>query len=353
MKKNKFIVILIAGIFSLVSCENTIKFTGEIAEPQMVMHSFISPDSVVKVHLSKSVFFLDKNKDFELIDNAEVYVWKNGNVAEQLRSIGNGYYTGNFKPAVDDIIKITASKSPFSASSSVKVEDAVPIISADTINYRYNEYIVDYPEYSTNDDPYIIGYSTRESVDITVRFKDPQEEQNYYRIMFSVRNWYEDGTYMDEVLYPYSDNIVFGSSNSDFLESGEYCGYYEFNDDLFNGNEYKIKFSVNSYLFYLDTSRMSVDDLPDYYITPFPYPESRELIVNLQSLSKSYYLLMSSRSKSESMGDMDFMGMFYEPIQIYSNVEGGIGVLGSHTNSIYRIKLRNLGDGSSHEEIYW
>lgn len=324
--------ILLVAMFLFSSCENTIEFKGKVTEPMLVVNSFVTPDSTVKVNLSQSKFFLDnENSGFEFIDNAEVYVWKNGIETEQLSAIGNGYYTGNFKPEIGDHICIRASNPTFSeVNCETEIVDPVAIISADTTNYNFyhSGYYMD---------GYITHMYTQESVDLSVRFKDAADITNYYRISAFVRNHYADGSYVD--VYPniYSDDLVFGSTEIEL--GGEESYFEEFSDKLFNGQEYKLKFLIELNCYFVDD--INGEDYQYYQNHPLLIPQYRELCIDLQSLSKSYYLYLSSRSKYESASDIG-MELFSEPVQIFSNVNGGIGILGAYSSSIYKIRLRDI-----------
>ena len=72
----------------------------------MVINSILNPDSTVKVHITKSKFFLEKDGPFDPITNATVQLYANDKLIEALNSIGNGYYAGTYKPLQGDIIKI-------------------------------------------------------------------------------------------------------------------------------------------------------------------------------------------------------------------------------------------------------
>jgi hypothetical protein len=58
------------------------------------------------------------------------------------------------------------------------------------------------------------------------------------------------------------------------------------------------------------------------------------LVVELQSISESYYQYLKSMT-SNGGGD-DF---FSEPVQVYSNITNGIGILGSYTQSSKVVEL--------------
>jgi len=53
-----------------------------------------------------------------------------------------------------------------------------------------------------------------------------------------------------------------------------------------------------------------------------------ELTIDLQQLSKSYYLYQKTKFASISSDPI-----LSEPVQIFSNINGGIGILASYTSS--------------------
>lgn len=57
---NKLILIL-AGLMALtvVSCRKEIKYKGDAEDPLVVVNSIMEADSVIKIHVEQSRFFLD------------------------------------------------------------------------------------------------------------------------------------------------------------------------------------------------------------------------------------------------------------------------------------------------------
>ncbi|MCX6308033.1 MAG: DUF4249 family protein, partial [Bacteroidia bacterium] len=60
----------------------------------------------------------------------------------------------------------------------------------------------------------------------------------------------------------------------------------------------------------------------------------RSLTINLQTISKSYYLYLLSLKALDSSDP--FMS---EPVQIYTNIYDGFGVLGARTNHLRKFIL--------------
>lgn len=334
MKTNYISILVLLG-FSLLfhSCEKEIEFSGKTVNPMLVVNSFLSPDSLIKVHVSKSKFFLKDNSSFEMVNNATVNVWVNGIKVEQLINIGLGYYEGSFKPKVGDIVKITATTSDFSeVFTETKILQAIPIIKVDTARYQFEENpILSYSTY--NNDPKAIdtvGFSKHESFDFKIKFNDPKNESNFYRLTAKVIRYYDnDSIVIGDAQIQYNDLVFGGNNDSGPFETSGYNYYHEFSDELFNGKEYNLSVS-----FYHGTTLYKPEYLETFQSKKAKSPIRQELQIELQSISESYFLYL--RSRTTNMTTEEF---FSEPVQIYSNVKGGIGILGSYSSSVYKIKL--------------
>ncbi len=132
------------------------------------------------------------------------------------------------------------------------------------------------------------------------------------------------------------DDVVFGNNSGlEPLETSTFSYFLEFSDELFNGKQYGLRVSFNSH------SAEYFDEKETDYGPGYPngvevkQPIKQELVFFLQSISKSYYLYL--RTRSASMNMIDFLS---EPVQIYSNVNGGIGIFGSYATAISRIELK-------------
>ena len=330
MKTKHISYILALGISLLFfSCENPIEFSGETTKPMLVVNGLISPDSLIKVHLSKSKFFLQDNNNYEVVDNATVNVWVNGTKIEKLLSIGQGYYQSSFKPKIGDNIKITAENSEFSeVSTSTEITTSIPILGADTTNHSFNEqYMLQYS--SSNNSPQIVdtsGITKTESFDVKIKFSDPATISNFYRLNLKTISYYDNDSISIANTWLNSNDMVFGNNNAGSLDASTYSYNNEFSDELFNGKEYNLKFTFS-------TSTSIYKD--QTYNKKEKSPIKRELNIELQSISESYFKYL--RSQSASASTIEF---FSEPVQIFSNVKGGIGILGSYSSSFYRIQLK-------------
>lgn len=332
--KNIISTILIAFSLLIVSCENEIEFKGNETSSLLVVNSFCTPDSVVKVLVSKSKFFLQDDTSFDFVNNADVNLWINDVKIEKMESIGDGYYIGTYKPKIGDKIKITAKNNDFSeVSGTTDIIQSVNILSVDTttkllentpiLGYRDGEYG------NYNNDT--IGYITNRQINFSINFDDPVNVKNYYRLFVTLRNHYPGGLYFDSPYYFNSDDLVFGSNTSGGIFSeGNYSYFHEFSDDLFEGKKYSLKFYSNQYeyVYFKDVEKSKSTEIDEFT------PIKSELIIDVQSISKSYYLYIKTRAANENVVEL-----FSEPVQIYSNIKGGIGVIGSYTHSVYKVEI--------------
>jgi len=294
-----FTTLLLVLIFS--SCEKTIDFNGNIPNPVLVMNCIALPDSTLKVNLTRSKFFLsNNNQGYTTVDNAVVTATINETLKINLKTTGNGNYEDNYKPKPNDIIRIDASAPTLeSIWAEVKVAPRVTIISIDTTWVK----IEDQNGYGTSSiynytGDSIIGNSYSAEIKIRIKFQD----NAYYSIDYN--------------------DIVFGNStdqgvSTDIIGSVTYGNNY-FTDELINGKEYSL--SINTVI-------MKSVYFPGK--APKGGIETRsELTIDLQQLSKSYYLYQKTKFASISSDPI-----LSEPVQIFSNINGGIGILASYTSS--------------------
>jgi len=327
MKAFHIIIIIALSVLSF-SCTNDIEFNGEQQKPMLVLNSFVTPDSVVKVLLTRSKFFLDDDSKFDTITNAEVKLFVNGIFVEKLNPGANGYYTGTYFPKENDILKFVANSpqlAEINATTNVVPKQA--IIGIDTASTLLEVYpIIQYSSY--NGGTTIIdttGYNYSTGLDLRIRFKDEPNVKNYYRLVLKGRSYYEDGKIVENTINLTSEDLVFESDNKDILGvSSWYYLYNEFNDRLFDGKTYELKtrayFNKTMLINKPNTSKPT--GVETITIT------RQELIVVLQSISESYYYYLKTIAANQ--GGEDF---FTEPVQIYSNIQNGLGIFGSYTSS--------------------
>ena len=302
MKTKHIIVFSIVVIFSSIlfsSCEKIIEFNGEKTTPFLVMNSVLKADSTVKVHISKSRFFLDDDSAMSDINTATVKMWVNNIEQTPLQLLNNGIYYSQYKPKTGDKIKITASASSLvDISSTTIVPEPPEVISIDTI-YGYE----------TQD-----GYNSK-MLNFDIKFKDSQNLDEYYLIYGKQKEYHhsidtnnEESSEYDMQLF--SDDVIFKNENSaNFTDENAYSNnaFNIFSDALINGKEYTFRMKTN---IYYDSYQQS--------------EQKKTYKIYFQKITKDWYLYL----KTISIVNND-LSMFTEPVQVYSNIQNGLGVLGA------------------------
>lgn len=332
--KNIYIIVLFVIGLLMVSCENDIEFKGDDTTAMMVVNSLLTPDSVVKVHLSKSKFFLKDDSSFEVINDAVVNVYANDVFVEELDGIGGGFYLGSYKPKHGEIIKIVANNSEFgTVSSSTFIYPENPIISVDTVsNFTGETFWVNYTnDIKGNFIQDTLGKVINKQLKFTVNFKDDLDTKNYYRLVVKYRQHIDDVGIIDNTAFIESTDLVFGStSEGDIFQEGTTNYYHEFSDEILNGKKYGLTFTVNTTEYEYMPGKEPVDN-GEVHVNVL---EKQELVINLQSISDSYYLYLKSRSANNS-----YIEFFSEPVQIHNNIQNGIGIIGSFTPTFFIVDL--------------
>ncbi|MCK9498675.1 MAG: DUF4249 domain-containing protein [Bacteroidales bacterium] len=325
MKTNIFkyslIFIIFTSIVFIIACEKTIEIDIEDTKPKLVLNAELNPDSTIKVNITRSRHILD-NAMITNVEDAQVKIYEDEIFIGNLIYDKNGNYRLNYKPKKGKNYKIIVEHPNYETVKATSfIISKIENISIDTSS-TYDEY----------------GNSI---TNLNIKFKDPANEKNYY--MLKLRDKYKTEIWDYSIIvidtiytgpdttivnisqgaftYEYSTEVVYFSSNDINLDEDNYfAGVLAISDELFDGKEYLLKTSFDAnYTYYsTDTSLIYID----FY-----------------SISQDYYKYIKSRNKyTYSVGDP-----FSEPVMVFTNVENGLGILGSahaNTDSIL-IKRKN------------
>lgn len=326
MKKIKLFLMILAAVVLLPACEKEIVFDGEIDDPLLVVNAWTSPDSLIKAHVSQSKFFLSNLDGFKVITNADVDLYINGQFHEQLTGDSLGMYTGTYKAVAGDTVRLVVQAPTLGqAESSTIILPKADIISVDTIHTRQQTDV-----YAEGLDTFYVNKSTE--CEFRVRFRDPGDQQNYYRMVVKRRVSYEYG----EEIY-ISDNFMAFSLDGMDTQTGGFIDLiggeenwdvqHLITDELFNGKEFILKFTH-----FFNNTEYSQQYKDMYGINQ---STSESLVINLQSITRDTYLYLLSKNSAEN----SLNGFFSEPVQIFNNIENGIGIFGSYNNSVFPYQL--------------
>ena len=328
MKKLNLIIIITVIIFS--SCMKVLDFGGEGEENRkLVVNGVINNDSIIRVHISKSLGVLEEDTVLQFITDAKVKLFEDALFIENLQHDSLGFYYSTIIPEINKKYKIEVEKGTEKAIGETELSNPVPIeLSNYTISEYFDTLTISNP---TEHDTIVTNFFINMDLSIT----DPADENNYYIIEFYSKEsvfenvWnYETGE-LEEIIYfgekinkigysLYPENALLENSKieiSELYESDGYSSYYNgftqiYSDKLFNGQTINFTIQVSVQVFELT---------PVYY--------------KLYSLDKEYFDYLSSRSRySEAK-----QNPLAEPVQIFSNIKNGYGIFSNfsiYTDSI-------------------
>lgn len=325
--KNYIYIFLAIFSLSLISCEKEIDFNGKITDPLLVVNCLVEADSTIWMDISTSNFFLDNKNHFDTIKNADVKLYINNVFKEKInyisgfiilkeqgntlyRNIKSGYHSV-YRPISGDSIKITVKADGFDEVSaySCVVKDAA-VLNIESSLESQEQYGYDLTISKPNGEIITIGRNYSGYSHVKIKVDDPADETNYYRLAVSNEygsTWFE------------KDDPVFGNSSDqnlfDFVSSGNEA---IFSDELFNGQKKEVNFSI------WKNTTVIFDEYKELYGDYYSNVNSI-YYVDLQQISKETYLYLKSRDQAVYNNNNPFS----EPVQIYTNINGGIGVLGT------------------------
>ena len=184
-------------------------------------------------------------------------------------------------------------------SSTANIPIPVPISSFDTLTTFYDNYL--------------------ENMEVKLEIRDPANEENYYRISCYAEAWYWDELagefyYDKRNMWIWSDDPVIAGTEgeNEIFDTGAYNEFNIFNDDLFNGKSYRVKF-------YISPWELMSDNEESHF----------KLHFYLETLSKDYFKYLKTRTEHNANDGNPFS----EPVPVFSNIENGIGFFGGYSSS--------------------
>ncbi|WP_161625571.1 DUF4249 domain-containing protein [Cyclobacterium qasimii] len=281
-----FLLIPIVGGMFMSSCENTVDIDIPFVKPQVTLNATLIHNTFPKVRLTYSRHILDNNWEFEPITTAEV----------KLTADGQSFYL-DYNEESEEYISLdymVMEGKEYTVEANVEGYD---IISATEI--VPNQVPIKGLVY--NGKAQVDAYST--SDDITLIFDDPIGENHYEISAYYYRlNSYTD-QYGNEFYYSDNQPIYLEPKNptyeSDFFSNGA----VSVDDKLFEGKEARIDFFTGGNYMELDNGG--------------------EVHFVLKAVSPSYYYYRST----SGLQDWNEGDPFAQPVQVFSNIENGIGVL--------------------------
>ena len=302
--KNLLPLLLIFSALTLSNCTKEIEFDAQDIAPRIVVNSLFTNDSIWAAHISRSVGVLETTS-YTTIDDANVNIFDaNANLVTTLTHQGNGLYTSptGLTPQANQSYTIEASASGYeSVNASNSIPSAVPIYQLDTVT-------------STNSDGETI-------LEATITFQDPPNISNYYMLeVYVTGTWINEGEQdtieireplqisCDDINVETVNRFNFGGFENTYL-------YLMLKDQNFDGENYSLTFSVINYA-----------ELKDLDL----FGEIR-----LVNTSEEYFNYL----KSFNMYQRTINNPFATPVQVYSNVNNGMGIFAGGTLTSWTVQF--------------
>lgn len=318
----QLLYILFSGIF-FTSCYKEIDLSEYRTTPKMVINCTVSPDTVVMARVTRTWFY-PENMPYVNLPHAKVELYINDQYIEQMQwktlynpekpELPDTLFISNSIPQEGDKIKIVASTPEYGMATA---EDIIPTqVPIEKVQYTIQKGEGIYEE--TFSDYYEIFYK--------IQFKELPEENNYYLAKVMQLYQYNDKNYLAETNIDYIDPI-FKEPNDILDGSMGFNGLERRNGALFTDQ------SINGQTYTLRLKEITTE-----------LNETETRIISIYSLSESYFLYLLSLQKiagstlEGSLGDIGFA----EPLRVYSNVEGGTGILGGNQHSDKTITFNNI-----------
>jgi len=301
------------------SCEQSIEVELPPVDEKIAVKGLFSTDKVFSVEISHSKHIFDTTGTFHL-DNVVVDLYENNTFIETLENTGSIYRglkfvsLSGFVCNEENTYTINVSADGFeTVFAETTVPEPVQILMVDT-----STVIAELPDWYFGH----LGPSNqiRPLLECRIRFKDLPGISNYYTLQVETQDlrqkvdslgnisWGFSGT--GQLPYISYDQIVeYLINNEDAIIMFEEIYNYEqvcFSDKLINGEEYELVILLDKKLLKGKT----------YF--------------KLYSLSMEYYLFI----KSLNMRPKPHYDPFAEPVQVYSNIQNGVGIFAGASVSV-------------------
>ena len=286
------------------SCETVVDFDVPRTPPKLVLNSVFEAGGPMQVHLSASRHILDKEPP-PAVEGAQVQVYAHDTLLATLAdSLEGRYMAADMQVKRGVTYTVTATKNGYesiSATVTVPVDTAhITEVKMDTV--EVNEF----------------GYKTLQPR-LQIMVDDPPGQEDFYMIAV-----FKEGYYYE---YDYSVDPPVLIDSTEYYEQmdiytrdpgvEEYMDYGQellFKDDLFDGQQYTFNILLTVY----------IDEYSDLPEGNFTYRAA------VAKISRGYYLYKASYEYQV----WNTGNPFAQPVQVYTNVSNGYGILGGK-NTVY------------------
>lgn len=291
MQKLIIIQIYLIVVLLFSSCEKVLE-TNIVVTPLLCFNCILNPDSTIKAHLSLSRSISGIN-EFKKIDGAIIELKKDGKLLDYLKNESDGVYTFNEKPMEGCLYQINVQAQGYkylNATTRIPNKPKVTFVKSVPIlepGHGLAEVYTYSVTYAISDRSFINRYW-------------------YYKISKFADIWHFYGGY-GGTDSPFFDN--FNKVIDPTYKNGYFYEYYlRINDSGFEDQSFSFQ----------DT----------HY--------SSHIIVSFFMDTDEHYDKYLKSTIKQRMNDGDNL-LFNEPVQIYSNIENGLGIFGSAAITSFKL----------------
>lgn len=357
---SKSFVILIQLILAMImtSCVNEVPYRAEDSEPRLYLNALLQPDSLLTAMVGRTAHFLEPQQAYRLSD-AEVTAVVNGTALRLAYDESTKNYHSSYRLSSGDEVTLTARTNAYGTATATAVVATPTRMTITDISTQ---------PFINPGDP--VSLATLNDVDsamlVTLLIDDPAEEANYYRLTIDYYGKYparypegiygefdspstEEGYYISqEQFYPHyllterSSQLLIDSETTSQLVSSMLYMTGE-NSFLFTDEQLCHEAGKPSIDFLLlhELPRSSRLQNPESGPWTYDYGWDDDFIFpsdtvsqttyhyhfELEALSEDYYRYLSTKSTYDLTGGG---AMVSEPVRIHSNVNTGVGIVGSY-----------------------
>lgn len=282
----KKLIYIFLALWVFTSCEKYIDFDAEIKQPKLVVNGIINPDSTFDIHISRSLSVID-NSDLSIVENATVKILdQNGNVFETLVYEYNGRYKGTLSPNMNEDYSIEVTAPDFDmVTATTSIPNLVDLSQVDTLGVED-----------------VNGYL---ELELTITFEDIPNESNFYMLEVYAADVVSGQVYLYP-MYIRSDDITLG------LDEGGYSEQVFFSDELFDGQE-------KTLVIYVEDTRGWDDHIE----------------IRMKSITED----LERYARTLNAYQNNYGNPFAQPVQVFSNIEGGFGIFAGYQVSRKKISF--------------
>ena len=314
MRHIKLIFPVVALFIIISSCRKTIEPKDlPQQDPRLVLNCVMYPDSQIMAEISVSKSILS-SKEYKYITDATCELYENDTYIEKLTSIGSGKYRSNSKATVNKnyTVKVIAT-----GYNGVSGSSALPLPMVTSAIDQYDTTISKYTITSYRNGPNTFAYAVNGSTKYRFVIKDDVTTRNFYNIR-AVGYIIDSSGTREPILNTTLRNNINSINGSGY----SYYGIDLDDASVTNGNEIKADLMISFY-----------QNLPaDFKL------KTVEVYLLLYTFSPEYFRYMSTLNNQEgSTGSL-----FSEPVQIYSNVNNGMGIVAGATISKVQVYSKDI-----------